>query len=130
MGWGGIRAERQGHGRATRRLSHDEGPAGQVAPELAEAAPAVDVGPARLRVQGREPSRRGRVAIGDTARDDQADEQTRTGRLGSRRERREHSGPEDRAQPDDHGVEEPEAARQRGHRLPPGRWPTPTSLLA
>ncbi len=108
----GVRAEGQGHRGAARGLADDEPPAGQVAPERAEALAPVDVGAARARVPRRQAGRRRGVAVGDDGGHHQAHEQPAAGRGRRRADGGEHTGADHRAQPDDDRVPQPEPPRQ------------------
>ena len=70
-----VRAERDRHRRARRRLADDEPEPGEEPPPLAETLAAVDVRPARRRVLRRELRRRDRVAVRDARGEQQPDQQ-------------------------------------------------------
>jgi hypothetical protein len=117
--WRGVQAHGQRHRRAAGRLADHEPPAGEVPGELAEPLPPVHVGAAGLGVAGGQPGRAVRVAERDQAgyreRDQQPDP---TSGGGGRREHHEHAGAEHRAEADDHGVAQAEAAIEAGGHPP------------
>ena len=121
----GVRADGEGHRRARRRLPRDEAPAGEVSPARPEQAAGVDVRPAGPWEDRGQPGRRGRVAPGDQARDE--DRQRQPGAGGTRRGpgRREDAGPEHRPQPDRDGVGRAQPAGETG--LATGRHPATAS---
>jgi hypothetical protein len=71
----GVVPERERHRSAAGELPDDERRPGQVAPDVTETPPPVDVRPARLGVERGQPGRGGRVAVGDRAGDDEPDQQ-------------------------------------------------------
>ena len=109
-----VRRERDRHRGAARGLAHDEAPAGEIPPPRAEASPAVRIraaggGVGRGKLRGC-----GRVAERDEGGDGEPDEQS--GARGLRRggEGGEHASADHRAEPDEHGVTQAEAAGERG----------------
>ena len=107
-----VRPDRQRHRRARRGLPHDERPARQIAPELAEPLPPVHIGPAGRRIAGGEPRRRHGVAVRDDRGQRQPQQQPRPGRPGRRAQRREDARPDHRPQPDHDRVEDSQGPPQ------------------
>ena len=112
-----VRAERQGDGRAARGLPDHKGPAGEKAPRRPQPLPAVDVGAARVGIEGGEPRRGSGVAVRDDGGDPKADQEPPTSSRGGRADGREHPGADHRAEPDHDGVEGAEPAREAALRL-------------
>ena len=113
----GVVADGERHRRARRRLASDESPSGKIAPELAQPLAAVHITTAGLRVARGQSRRRGRVAVCHDGRHRQTYEQPGARRGRRRRQRDEYAGSDHRAQADDDGVGQAEAALERraGH---------------
>ena len=116
-----VRADGQRHRGARRGLSNDESPAGQVAPEWAEALTSVHVRAARSRISRREPGRGHCIAVRDDRSDTEADQKSGSRSRGGRRKRGEDSGADHRAQADHDRVAQAEAPSQPGlsHQIVP-----------
>ncbi|MDX6297129.1 MAG: hypothetical protein QOI51_986 [Nocardioidaceae bacterium] len=109
----GVRRKRERHGRAGRDLADDEAPPRREPPPGSEPFPTVEVRPARGRVGRGELRGRHRVAVGDAGRDQQPEEEPRTGDAGGGSEDPEHARAHHGPEPDDDGVAGAETADQR-----------------